>query len=157
MKRIPLRARDGSIRDHALVDDVDFQWLSQWRWHLSPYGYAMRTHCSHAVRRTLLMHRQLMGEPTGLEVDHITPGTTLDNRRFNLRVVTCGENMQNRKGANRNSKSGVRGVGRVGNRWRARVTLNYKDHYLGRFGTKEEAESVVKSWRAANMSHSKEQ
>lgn len=30
--RIPLRARDGSIRAYALVDAADAEWLSQWTW-----------------------------------------------------------------------------------------------------------------------------
>lgn len=45
----------------------------------------------------------------GLFLDHIN-GNRQDNRIDNLRVVTKRENAMNRKGANSNSKSGIRGV-----------------------------------------------
>lgn len=47
--------------------------------------------------------------PEGLFLDHIN-GDRQDNRIVNLRVVTKQENAMNRKRANCNSKSGVRGV-----------------------------------------------
>lgn len=42
-------------------------------------------------------------------VDHINHDT-LDNRKCNLRITTNDKNVKNRKGANKNSKTGVRNV-----------------------------------------------
>lgn len=43
MARIPLRDRHGEVRAFAIVDDADFEWLNQWRWHLDGEGYARRS------------------------------------------------------------------------------------------------------------------
>jgi len=50
-----------------------------------------------------------MGEPKGKQVDHWNHDT-LDNRKGNLRIVTNRQNNENRNGAYKNSKSGIRGV-----------------------------------------------
>ncbi len=60
--------------------------------------------------RTLLLHKYIM-EAYGMykQVDH-KDHNSLDNRKINLRVVEAGNNSSNRKGANKNSKTGVRNV-----------------------------------------------
>lgn len=93
MKRIPLRARDGSVRAHALVDDEDFEWLSQWAWQLHAEGYVQRVQRRAGRRILVLMHRLLMGLPAA-QVDHKN-GDRLDNQRHNLRVTTPSGNQQN--------------------------------------------------------------
>jgi len=55
------------------------------------------------------LHRLITNAPTGRKVDHRNHDS-LDNRRENLRVVTNKENVENRRGANPNSQTGVRGV-----------------------------------------------
>lgn len=47
--QIPIRAggnwsKPGPVVAHAEVDAADYAGLSQYRWHLSPSGYAIRTH-----------------------------------------------------------------------------------------------------------------
>lgn len=59
-------------------------------------------------RRTLGLHRYIMKEPKGLQVDHINRNP-LDNRKCNLRICTTQENANN-KGKYKNNKSGHKGV-----------------------------------------------
>lgn len=71
----------------------------------------------HLGHRLAWLHH--FGEwPDGL-LDHIN-GDSLDNRIANLRVCTQAQNMLNR-GAQKNSKSGVKGVSPHGPSWRARI------------------------------------
>lgn len=107
--------------------------------------------------KTIVFHRLITGAPRGMVVDHINH-QTLDNTDVNLRVLTNAENLQNRKGATKNSKSGVRGVTRIKgrNKWQATIAINGKCTYLGLFETIEAAELVVKEARLKHMPYSKE-
>ena len=60
--------------------------------------------------RTILLHKYIM-EAYGMyrQVDHKNHDS-LNNMKSNLRVVEAGNNSANRKGANSNSKTGVRNV-----------------------------------------------
>lgn len=64
----------------------------------------------------------------------------LDNRKENLRFATQHENTIN-KGIQRNNTSGIIGVGWVKRlqKWRARITYDEKNIYLGVFDNKEDA------------------
>ena len=94
MREIPLC--DGAA---ALVDDEDFDWLNQWKWHLGAGGYASRREWNAVEKRTrgVLMHRLILNAPPpiGYVVDHINRNR-LDNRRANLRLSTFQENARNR-------------------------------------------------------------
>lgn len=103
----------------ALVDDQDFEWLSQFRW--CYWGtYAMRYERKReksdrgAKRRSLQMHREILrkmhpGRTDGLMSDHIN-GDRLDNRRCNLRLCTSMENGRNRIGATSKTYTRYKGV-----------------------------------------------
>jgi hypothetical protein len=131
VKRIPLYGNGNVIRAYALVDDGDFEDLNQHRWCLSD-GRAVRT---------VLMHRQIMGE----RVDH-RDRDPLNNRRENLRPATLAQNNQN-KGLSRANKSGYRGVSwnKKREKWEAQAKLNYRSYHLGRYDTPEEADEAVKA------------
>ena len=61
-----------------------------------------------------------------------------------LQQVTRSEREQNRDGANRNNRSsGVRGVSRERDRWKAQVKLNGVNHWGGYYDTVDEAEQAV--------------
>lgn len=70
-------------------------------------------------------------------IDHIN-GNKLDNRIVNLRPATRSQNMMNRP-KQKNNLSGMKGVSLRRGLWRARITVQRKEHFLGWFKTKEEA------------------
>ena len=78
--------------------------------------------------------------PVGV-IDHIN-GDKLDNRISNLRLVDNFINQQNRRGCNKNNKSGLLGVHRHQSKFRSRVMANGKTHDLGVFDTPEAANAA---------------
>lgn len=60
--------------------------------------------------KTLLLHRIVTDAADDDFVDHIEQLNTLDNRKSNLRKTTNDKNLQNRKGANKNNKTGKRNI-----------------------------------------------
>lgn len=83
------------------------------------------------------LHREIMGFPVGLDVDHIN-GNGLDNRRSNLRAIPHYHNVRSGY-ARKDCGSGLRGVRKVGDRWCAKIRTDGRSFHLGMFGTKEEA------------------
>lgn len=60
MKKIPLT--QGKF---ALVDDSDYEWLNQWKWHFHN-GYAVMSGPRGTEKREhILMHREIMKTPNG--------------------------------------------------------------------------------------------
>lgn len=79
----------------AIVDDEDFELLSQWKWQLYSGGYARRSYRKNGKSMNVAMHRFILKLPKGLYTDHIN-GNRLDNRKENLRVCSYRENAYNR-------------------------------------------------------------
>jgi hypothetical protein len=134
MKEIPLT--QGKV---TLVDDSDYERQSQWNWYvrLDSHGnwYAQRKVKRLGKWVIILMHREILGLGPGHipEVDHIN-GDGLDNRRCNLRIASYNGNQHNRTAPYTNT-SGYKGVSfnKRDGTWFARVSLNYKDIYLGSY------------------------
>lgn len=135
MKTIPLTK--GRV---AIVDDCDYEWLSQWKWHLQT---SQRTNTVYASRRanskTILMHRLILGTPEDMQTDHKNKDG-LDNRRTNLRFATMQQNAHNRNRYSHNS-SGYKGViyEKETKNWRARIRIQGKLKNIGRFTTAKAA------------------
>lgn len=85
--------------------------------------------------------------PNG-RLDHIN-GNMTDNRIENLREATASENQFNKK-VKRGSASGVKGVSRSWNKWKAEITAFGKTYRLGSFDTLEEA---AEAYREAAIKH----
>jgi hypothetical protein len=126
----------------ALVDDKDYQRVSQFNWS------AMRTrktvYAQHAVKiaknkwKIELMHRFILGiTDSAIQVDH-EDRNGLHNWRKNLRIATHSQNMMNR-GRQSNNTSGETGVRWTQNRWRAEIKVNGKVKHLGQFISKAQA------------------
>jgi hypothetical protein len=128
MKIIPL-----TKGQRAIVDDADYEWLSQYKW------FVWRTYAGcylgggRANARMGYMHRLILRTPVGLQTDHIN-GDKLDNRRANLRVCTNAQN-QAHQGLGRNNASGFKGVSRFKHRWQACICIHGKSTGLGLFDT----------------------
>lgn len=90
--------------------------------------------------KTISLHRWLTDASKHLVVDHIDHDT-LNNSNENLRVVTQQQNCQNRKGAYKTSKTGIRGVcwDKQSSRWRVQMRVNGKNKDFGKFKDLEEA------------------
>ena len=127
----------------AIVDDADFERLSQSQWYAHSIGYTFyaRTTTPRPERRTVLMHRELLGAKG---VDHIN-GDGLDNRRCNLRLATGTQNQANKRATL--SLNGVpvssryKGVSRRKGRrrWNAAIKVQGRRISLGTFRTERDA------------------
>lgn len=93
----------------AIVDDEDYDYLSQFKWSVTSTGYAHRNaKIGLNKRRYIKMHAVVAQTPQGMETDHINRNR-LDNRKSNLRICTHTENMRNQT-KHKNNKSGFKGV-----------------------------------------------
>lgn len=122
----------------ALVDDADYEALARHRWFYA-HGYAIRHDGPRANRRTVRMHREIMGADDSEVVDHANHNR-LDNRRTNLRKTNQTLNVAN-IGTLKPNASGFKGVSkqRGGRNWRAIITAHGKDYRLGLFATAVDA------------------
>ncbi len=80
----------------ALVDDEDFEYLNQWKWHAQRITSSDHLWYAKTVMDgcPVMMHRVLLLPSHGWSVDHID-GDGLNNRRANLRLATHQQNMMN--------------------------------------------------------------
>lgn len=126
----------------TLVDDEDYDDLIKWNW----YAHWDMKQKSYYVCRSevgaggmVSMHRQIMDPPLELKVDHIDHDT-LNNQRYNLRIVTHAQNMYNKK-PQPNGLSSFKGVTwhKDHNKWNARITFDKKVRSLGDFVNEEAA------------------
>jgi len=140
----------------ALVDDVDYERVNQYRWRAAKSRtgdiiYAIRTtlKAERADRRrtSQLMHRFILGlGPASADsrfADHKNHNG-LDNRRSNLRIVTNQLNSRNRLKWSRPSTSRFKGVTRRADngKWRAGIRINGKRQNLGQYDSEEAAHAA---------------
>lgn len=144
MKRISL-----TQGQFATVDNADFEWLNQWKWHalLRRNGkfHARRTVGAHPNQKQIYIHRIIFGATSGEQIDHKN-GNSLDNRRRNLRRCSTSQNSCNR-GAPRTNTSGFKGVSwhKQLSMWRARIGVCSRDIYLGLFSSAVAASRAYKA------------
>lgn len=149
MKQIPLT--QGLF---ALVDDEDYEYLSQWNWfavrHRKTY-YAQRSQFSNGQRETIHMHREIMRTPDDMLCDH-KDGNGLNNQRYNPRNCNTEGNQQNR-GKNKNNTSGHKGVSwnKGAKKYRVQIKANKGRYHIGYFDNLEDAIRAYK--KAANKYH----
>lgn len=116
----------------ALIDLEDVDKIINYRWSLSTKKYA-RCESKKLFLHNLIMNITSEDNKNNKFVDHIN-GNTLDNRKFNLRIISRSENNFNKhikvKGYYQDNKTG---------KYIARIKVNRKNIYLGRFDNIEDA------------------
>jgi len=113
----------------VLIDDEDFDKVSQYNWYIAKHGYVRMTN-----RSKTYLHHLIIGKKSGLVVDHIDRNK-LNNKKENLRHVTRAQN-----NANRESKGYY--FCKERNKWTVNKRKNGK-RFTKRFDTEEEAKRFV--------------
>lgn len=141
MKEIPL-----TKGYTAIVDDEDYERFGGFKWCASK-GVADRTYYAvrattgpHPTRKTIRLHRAILGAPAGTQVDHVNRDG-LDNRRANLRLATRSQNRANSEKRIDGLASRFKGVcwERSRGRWMARIGVDGRKRHLGYFDDEEQA------------------
>ena len=120
----------------AIVDADDVHLVEGHNWHAfvtTRTVYAARSEKSCGRLRTIFMHRLILGDPIGLDVDH-RDHDGLNNRRCNLRGATAAQNSQNQRASIKNT-SGFKGVSwsQATQKWQAQIRVGGRLKYLGLF------------------------
>lgn len=134
---IPLSNGKGRM----IVDEGSYEYLSQFTWSLSHYGYAVRRgrkSLGENVQQIVYAHREIINAEKGMDVDHIN-GDRTDNRKSNLRLCTRSQNLQNM--GSKPGTSSYKGVSWAKDRqkWRVSLRVNNKNINVGDFENEEEA------------------
>lgn len=142
MKRIPLT----NSREFAIIDNIDFDSVSQYSWGIQDNGY-VRTFIE---GKMVYLHRFIMGALKGERVDHKF-GNKLDNRRLKLRKCTQSQNRANSV-KRKNSFCEFKGVtwDKKREKFLARIGINGIGKNLGRFDL---AVDAAKAYNSAAKKH----
>jgi hypothetical protein len=133
----------------AFVDEIDYAFLTQWRWYYGANGYAVRSYRKDGKIRRLYMHLSIaerMGLAITDEVDHIDK-CKLTNTRENLRPASRSQSQHTRSSDN---KTGYRGVREIRSksriRYQAQIMKNGHFYHLGCYATPEAAAKQYDCW-----------
>lgn len=127
-------------------DLEDYDKVKQYTWCVEKSGYVVSTvYHEDGTKDRISMHRVVMDNPKGKQVDHIHGRFSKnDNRKSNLRIVTNQQNAMNKK--REGNYSGVVGVrwNKQSRKWDARITFKGKAIFLGSFKDIDDAEKARK-------------
>ncbi len=128
---------------YASVDDVDYDWLNQYKWYYTKSGYAVRNNSNHdgIVYMHKVIFEKYNPEYVG-EVDH-KDLNKLHNWQENLRPATNSQQEAN-KPLSLKSSSGYKGVtwAKSKGKWKAQIKHNQINNHLGYFNSAVAAAKV---------------
>ena len=128
-------------------DAIDWPLVDAHAWYLNPQGYACtKIRRADGTRRSIGMHRLILGDPAKPCVDHINRDQS-DNRRANLRACSWSTNNRNRP-TSRDKTSRFRGVSKRGEQWQVVVRVSGKLKWLGTFDRERDAGRVASAYFA---------
>jgi len=119
------------------------------RWDEKRKTYRVKVKTSiDGIVKLVYLYRFLVNAPSDKMVDHKNHDT-LDNRKSNLRLVNNQQNLQNRAGADCDSKSGYRNVwwNTQQNKWSVSFSSKRKHYYCGSYESIAEAIAVANKKR----------
>lgn len=135
----------------TVVDDEDYEYLSKFKWYADKVyngaGFVVRRdERINGKKKSYLMHRVIMGNPDGLEIDHLDHNG-LNNCKCNLRRCTHSQNLMNQSQQQLKS-SQYKGVSwsKVCCKWHAYIKCKGKRYHLGYFTKQSDA---AKAYNAA--------
>lgn len=130
------------------MDERDYSRISSHKWYAlfrSGSWHAARTTKGGGAKQTIYMHHEVARVPSTTMLDHRNRNG-LDNRRENLRKCTKADNARNSNRRIKNKTSSFKGVSlyrsrviAIGRPWRATITVDGKQLYLGYYSTEVEA------------------
>lgn len=127
----------------AVIDLEDVEKVEKYNWQAKERkrGWYAERYQNINHRKTIIqMHRFIMNCPNDMEVDHIDPNLTLDNRKHNLRICTRSENSRNRRAKENKKDVKYKGVyKRKSGRYRASIRIDGVLTHLGTFESDIEA------------------
>lgn len=151
MKLIPLTQGKS-----AMVDDDDYHYLMQWKWHAAKDGntyYALRACYENGKNIKIKMHRLLLGlDAADMRVGEHKDRNGLNNQRHNLRTATHRQNAVNRakKPGTTSRYLGVRLI----NHFMASIKVNGRMIRLGTFPATEQGEiDAAKAYDGAALKY----
>lgn len=142
--------------EQVAVSDEDYELVMRWKW-----GKKMMTGHWYVRSTTdprIWMPRLITKAPKSMQVDH-WDRDTFNNQRSNLQVVTRSQNQQNRLGARRDSRTGIRGVTYIPHLvspYRAYAQFQGKRYYFGHYALPQDAERAAIQGRARIMTHAQQ-
>ena len=135
----------GSVSSYNIWDKVE-KTDTCWNWTgaKGPHGHGYFHHEGKRKAPYRVAFEELVGEiPKGYSIDHLCHNPACV-RPDHLRAATHQQNMANRKGAHKNSKSGIRGVfwKKSKQKWHVQIKVNGRDIHIGYFTSIDDAEKA---------------
>lgn len=155
-----IRRRNGDILETLIstsdlekVKEFPYSWCVKWDSHVKSYYVLGLKKKPDGRNSTIRLHRYILDPPKCKVVDHINHDT-LDNTRGNLRIVTNGQNQQNKR-IDYTSVPGISYFKRT-QKWLVSITVEGKDINLGYYRDIKQAENIAIKARIVYMPFSKE-